>query len=274
MDRNFEEYHKSIGAEMNSIQDRIRNLIGGSHWPTDGGYKETIVRKTLRNHLPASVSVGHGFICYPEGNSHQIDILLIRTDKPRIFQDGELSIVTADAVEAIIEVKTRQHHTQLQETLGKLSEDVKKIRENGSPNCKAGLFVHNGGNRPEQYTKVLGGLADAAKEDKKRVVNWVAHGNDSFYRFWEKSQFYSPQSKGAWHAYNLKGLAQAYFVSNVIWGLSGSSETQNSKFAWFPLTEGKEIHLKGHQNVEKENGEHDSLANKIYYSFGGLEHTL
>lgn len=241
MNRNFVEYHKSIAEEMASLKNRIRNLIGSSHHLTDGEFKEIIVRKTLRNHLPKNLSVAHGFVCFPEGNSTQLDIMTLRQDKPRIFQDGELAIVTSDAVEAIFEVKTRQQSvTQLKATLNKLADNAEKIRKNGNSTCKAGLFIHENQRSSIDHDCVLEAINASAKGSNHRVIDWVAYGNNHFYRFW----FYSPEQDRnvcytKWHSYKLDKLAHAYFISNVIWDLSGEMNKKN-QFAWFPLPDGKE----------------------------------
>jgi hypothetical protein len=100
-------YHESISLEMQSTQNRIRNLIGSDHWLTDGEHKEAVLRKALRTHLPEIFHVGRGFICYREKSSGQLDILIIDKTSPTLFKDGELILTTPDTVSAIIEVKTR-----------------------------------------------------------------------------------------------------------------------------------------------------------------------
>ena len=102
----FFGYHKSIAQELEATKDRVRQLIGSTHWETDGEHKEAIIRKVLRNHLPESVRIGKGFVCFESHTSTQIDVLITAVDKPTLFKDGELVLVTPDAVHAVIEVKT------------------------------------------------------------------------------------------------------------------------------------------------------------------------
>ena len=116
-------YHKSISAELTSNKNRIRNLIGSVHWLTDGEHKESILRKVIENFAPEIFRIGRGFVCYPssrntdEKSSKQIDILITSKDKPTLYKDIDLHLVTADSVKAIIEVKTKL----------KKGEDFKKI---------------------------------------------------------------------------------------------------------------------------------------------------
>jgi len=141
----FLEYHKSIAKELNATKDRIRQLIGSQHWQTDGEHKEAVLRKILRNHLPESSRVGRGFVCFRNDTSSQIDILITACDKPALFKDGELVLVTPDAVQAIVEVKTSLNSSSgIHDALIKLSENIQSIRSNCRFGCYAGLFVYEG----------------------------------------------------------------------------------------------------------------------------------
>ena len=101
----YTSYHRSLTEELYSIKDRIRNLV--KHWSTDGESKEVALRSLLRRHLPESVIVGRGFIVTPDTSSTQIDVLVVDANKPTLFKDGDLLIVTPDAVLGVIEVKTQ-----------------------------------------------------------------------------------------------------------------------------------------------------------------------
>jgi len=46
-----------------------------------------------------------------------------------------------------------------------------------------------------------------------------------------------------WRSYNLKDLAQPYFISNVVWDVT-SNIPQEMQFAWFPIEGGKEQYAK------------------------------
>ena len=50
--------------------------------------------------------VAHGFVVSEHETSTEIDILIIDRDRPTLFKDGDLVIVSADAVRAMLEVKT------------------------------------------------------------------------------------------------------------------------------------------------------------------------
>jgi len=120
----FFEYHQSIARELEAAKNRVRQLIGRRHWQTDGEHKEAIIRRVLRNHLPESVRIGKGFVCFEDHASSQIDILITAIDKPTLFKDGELVLVAPDAVQANIEVKTAlPSKSELIEALEKLADN-------------------------------------------------------------------------------------------------------------------------------------------------------
>ena len=253
MQRNLLEYHKSIAEELQVAQNQIRNLIGSAHWQSDGEHKEAVLRKTLRAHLPETVQVGKGFVCYPDGEtdtSRQIDILLTSRAKPALFRDGEMTVVTPDAVEAIIEVKTNLAGAQIEETLRRLANDAERIRRlRPHPPCGVGLFVF--GEITANDEQVLNHLINIADGSPDRAVSWIAAGPDRFFRFWTRGteDVYSPVGGPVWHSYQLDGLAHAYFVSNAVCDISGNVP-RAMEFPWFPIPGGKEVHRRWYAQLE------------------------
>jgi hypothetical protein len=120
-------YYKSITLELDALKDRVRYLIAGSHWPTDGEWKESVLRTLLRRHLPPIVGVGRGFIVAEQTNSAQTDVLLYDTSKPLLHQEGDLIFVTPDAVKGIIEVKSTLRRGELSKVLDVLAGKVKMV---------------------------------------------------------------------------------------------------------------------------------------------------
>lgn len=240
--RNFKEYHKSIAKELLATKDRVRNLIGDTHWLTDGEHKEVVLRKILRQHLPEELHVGRGFICSKNSFSSQIDILITSKKKPTLFKDGELVIVTPDTVECVIEVKTSLDSARLSECFNKLSDNVEMVRSEGSINCKAGLFVYEEGLK---HKKVLSQLNSSANGRMEKAINCVSIGPKDFFRYWEKgSDILSPVNDSVWHSYKFdEELSHAYFISNVVWDVSRGNSLR-MQFAWFPIEGGKERYRK------------------------------
>lgn len=240
--QDFISYHKSIGEVLKSSENRIRNLIGRSHWLTDGEHKESILRKVISDFAPEIFRIGSGFVCYPSSsaNSTQIDILVTSKMNPTLYKSGELHFVTPDCANAIIEVKTKlTNGDSLTSVIRGLSEQIRLIRIS-NPDCWAGLFIYETGRLTDE--NVLDTLQTVTASDPLGVINCVAIGEDKFVRYWESghSQSQLPQ-ESVWHAYVLTGLSQPYFISNLISHLSPNLTGDNAE-AWFPIAGSKEVH--------------------------------
>ena len=243
--QNFSAYQQSIGEQLKIEKDRIRNLIGSSHWLTDGEYKESLLKKVLRMFLPELYRVGTGFICYPDikkggDNSSQIDILITSKIFPTLYKSGELHFVTPECVSAIIEVKTKLTKEQIKKELLKLSDNIEKIRKNlpKDQECWAGLFIYNKGQLEEK--KVLEALKEASKGELNRVVNCVTVGEHMFFRFWEDDYPELKIKKHVWHSYKIDSFSMAYFIGNIVASLSPVFTNMASN-AMFPIKGTKEI---------------------------------
>jgi hypothetical protein len=247
--QDFVAYHQSIRSELTSNKNRIRNLIGSVHWLTDGEHKESILRKVIENFAPEIFRIGRGFVCYPNSrntdkkSSKQIDILITSKDKPTLYKDIDLHLVTADSVKAIIEVKTElQQGEKFENIVTSLSDNVKQIRKNTQSSCWAGLFVYESGNITDEY--LIGILQKVADNDQNAVINCVAIGDQLFVRFWENGHSQSsPETSPMWHSYQLHKLAHSYFISNLIEHLSSGFLPEGEQ-AWFPIPNSKENHKK------------------------------
>jgi hypothetical protein len=236
---NFEAYHRSLTDELYSIKDRIRTLV--THWGTDGEHKEVALRSVLRRHLPATVTVGRGFVVSPWGGSTQIDVMVTDASKPVLFRDGDLLIVTADAVVAVIEVKTSLGtEKEIAEALTKLSEIEETCRDTtGRDQVWTGLFVFSG--EPEDQERVLRAIGTAYNHTR-RPVNCVAFGKRVFVRYWIRGADVQSDERGpVWHSYDLPDVAPSYFLGNLIDSIT-TVDNQSAGFAWFPLIGGKEAH--------------------------------
>lgn len=235
----FGSFHRSVTEELYSIKDRIRDLV--NHWPTDGEHKEVALRSVLRRHLPGSVSIGRGFIVTEDQSSTQIDILIVDTAKPTLFRDGDLLIVTPDAVLGLVEVKTAQRsRSEVAKTLEKLSTNVRMCREaTGKNSVWSGLFIFEGDTCDQQ--QLLRAAGDAYKTTRQEV-NCISSGKNLFIRYWSSGEaVFSAEQGPVWHSYTLPGVAPSYFMGNLIDSVS-SVDHSTAGFAWFPMVGGKEQH--------------------------------
>lgn len=109
----------SWSKELLSTIDRIHYLIGNRHQPTKGGYREALLRKFLRRLLPERFRVSTGFIYrWDQNPSRQLDILIWDAQQcSALLEEGELVVLTADSVAAIIEVKSTLNPTELRDAL-------------------------------------------------------------------------------------------------------------------------------------------------------------
>jgi hypothetical protein len=257
IERNFITYQESISRELQAGQNRIRHLIGAAHWQTDGEHKESMIRNLLRIHAPETVRIGRGFVCYPSSgiysqrsslrSSSQLDILITSRNKPTLYKDGDLVFVTADAVEAVIEVKTRltnSHHNRYQglaNVLEKLACQAEQIRIHTDQTLHPwiGLFVFEIGDLTPQIT--LETLQGVTHGNFARVVNCIVLGRDTFIKFWGNGEDVdSPVAGPVWHSYELERLAPTYFIGNCISKLSRGIPN-NAADAWFPIEGTKEV---------------------------------
>jgi hypothetical protein len=102
------------GSITNSVfvrSDQVRNLIGSSHWYSDGAYKEQLIREAIRTELPSRYSVSHGFIIGPgteeNESSNQLDAFVHDTSEfPPVLTDGDFAIALAGNASAVIEIKS------------------------------------------------------------------------------------------------------------------------------------------------------------------------
>jgi len=256
--QDFLAYQESITKELQIAKDRVRNLIGERHWQTDGEHKEEIIRSVLRVHLPETLRVGKGFVCYPpsgylapasEGSSSgQIDILITSKHAPTLYKQDELVFVTTDSVRAIIEVKTEMKlgnsKQSARQVLRKLANEAKKIRGHAGIERKlwAGLFVYNKGGITFRY--LLEALSNAALDNPDRVINFLCLGPDTFVRYWEDGKIVNGPLQGpVWHLYDLQNLSATYFINNFVFELSPNIPHGQQR-AWFPIRGTKEKRLK------------------------------
>lgn len=237
---NTDNYFRSLTSETEALKDRVRYLIEDRHWQTDGEWKESVVKQVLRRYLPASVSVGRGFVVSAENCSHQLDILIFDSSKPVLFRDGDLAIVTPDAVVGIVEVKSRADSAILAKAAVKIADDIAFVRRHPNSNAFAGIFAfEDGGGSPDAH---LAAIQEAAPEYDNRL-DFACVGGSRFIKYWHLDPTNGSQFYETWHSYWLSGMAPGYFFHNIIDAISPQSVFRNND-VWFPK-EGKETSIDG-----------------------------
>jgi hypothetical protein len=236
---NFHDYHASVTDELNAVQNKIRNLV--KHWATDGEWKEAALRAIVRRHLPQTLFVGRGFVIDRDDSSTQIDVLVLRDEKPTLFRDGDLAIVTPDAPGVIAEIKTSATGPKAWRDIAiKLAKHGERCRR--LANNEPWLGIYSFESDDSQVKHVLEAMRAAAKETGV-PINCVCLGDDLFVRYWpsgesEPGDSNAEREQRHWRAYRLEHLAPSYFVGNLVDGMC-NIDKKGTDYAWFVYQDGK-----------------------------------
>jgi hypothetical protein len=122
-----QNFQKSITQELDVIKNRVRNLIGNTHWGEEGRFKEAVLKNVIQRFLPNSISIGTGFILKENESSntnisHQIDLIIYDNTKPVLFREGDFIITTETNVKGIIEVKSKINITNLRQVVNSFND--------------------------------------------------------------------------------------------------------------------------------------------------------
>ena len=110
-----------------------------------------------------------------------------------------------------------------------------------------GLFAYE--NEGCDYDDVLSALHETVGSTARRNVHAICLGEDLFSRFWYCPPETPNRPNQLWRAYELKDMAPAYFVHNVIESLCERSVIDNN-FLWYPR-QGKEEHVRGERLMDR-----------------------
>lgn len=246
---NIEQHFRSISLELEAVKDRVRYMIQDGHWPTDGEWKESVLRSTIRRSAPSNVTVGRGFVVKRDQASAQIDILIYDNAHPVLYRDGDLVFIAPAACRAAIEVKSCLTPWNLPGVSQKLADTADFIRRGrGGSRAFVGLFAYEQKRiRPESALKALG---TAAGGSQRRVIDHVALGGGLFCKWWTLTPRPPYRDHQSWHAYHLEGMAAGYFLHNLLMHLSPDAQQLDDE-AWFP-DESKEVRLVGARQLDGE----------------------
>lgn len=101
------QYFDHVTQQLHSKISQAKVYIT-KHNPTTGALAEAVLRQFLQEHLPGGVSVEQGFIISSDGMlTKQCDILIYDSQRyAPFYRAGEIVVIPAEAVVALIEVKT------------------------------------------------------------------------------------------------------------------------------------------------------------------------
>lgn len=238
------DFHKTTTKELLAIKDRVRQLI--NHWGEDGRYQEAVLKSVIGRFLPEKYKIVSGFVIKQTQSrgeheaSKQIDIIVYNTDFPVLFKEGDFSIVTADSVEAIIEVKANLKNQGVEKVMRKSNEIgqfVFNAKADRSRNLFNGIFSYAGHerlkiNNSQTVQNAIRNSENTIFNDpnqNKFKVNHISLNKDKFYKFWNQND----QSDGG-YLYEIDDLAFPFLISNLIAHLKSDSVFSNSSL-WFPV---------------------------------------
>lgn len=269
-EQNLPAFQKSIGNELLTIRNRVRNLIGSAHRGEEGRYKESVLKKMIREYLPHNLSIGSWFIVSKNGGqshiSKQIDILIYDNSYPVVFRDEDFVIITQDMVKAIIEVKSNVAKSW-KNSLRNLVNNFNRlenfeilqdgIRENS---VFSWIFAYENEKEIKKTTnldientikKFLKEYTNYTKV-KLKYVNHICLSNNIFFKSWRNNEQVNPhiESKANgdspfFNIYRIKKYSFWYFLSNLLHTVSTPSLQERSAFSFtIPDPYGKEWFLK------------------------------
>lgn len=235
------DYRKSISNELVDTKDRVRNFIGGRHWGEDGRYKEVLLKECLRNHLPANIRIGSGFVVGTNSAvTRQIDIILYANNCPLLFQKSDFIIAPKEAVLGIIEVKTKLDLNNLKETIDHASENRRIIGRD----IFNGIFSYDYGFGEHINSSHV--LKESLKQSHG-AVNYLCLGPDYFIKYWNDIPY--NQIRDQYSIYHIENLSFGYFIGNLVEDcyiqVFSTSLPETLACMMYPIEETKEAHCEG-----------------------------
>lgn len=240
----LKRYFQSLTGECETLKNRVRHLVLDAHWPTDGEWKESVLRSMLKRSAPESVTIGRGFVVDHDRCSTQIDVLIYDNCMPILYRDGDLVFVTPSACRGIVEVKSNTTLPQFRTTAARLADNAAFIRSRSFDfHIFVGLFAYDV--RANNVRPFLQALNTAADGQDARVIDHVTLGASKLIKYWPLDPNEGGRRLGYdhWHLYNLDRMAPGYFIHNLLLSVSKKLNAQREN-AWFP-TDGKEARLDG-----------------------------
>jgi len=213
VEQDIKKFHESIGNELDSLKNRVRNLIGDNHWLPEGRYKEAVLKNIIKRFLPDGYAIGTGFVINGEKDvTNEIDIIIYDNSSPVLFREGDFVIVLAYTVRAIIEVKTKISSIGvLKRIIKKCEEDAAKIKGIYNTNRPFfnGIFAYDSNLSFDSIERSLKEYFFHSETDFLRKVNNISLGKDKFIHLWNENPI---NLKG----YQLENLSFSYFISNLL----------------------------------------------------------
>jgi hypothetical protein len=161
-----------FGAVRNKLLEYARHFDIAAHGDVKGFGREALVGEFLRSHLPPQIDYLTGEILDPvDQRSGQVDIILQSKRYPRVPLIGNVHLAFADAVVAVIEVKSHLTSQHLNAALGQFRR-IKALQRS---------VVLNKGPMAAELTKipcVLFAFKGPTKDTLLALISAYAQGNN------------------------------------------------------------------------------------------------
>ena len=257
---NYIDYQKSVACEFDAYKNRVRNIIGNSHWGEEGRHKETVLINYLKRVLPNNVSVGTGFVKNGTQVSKQIDIIIYDTTYPMLFSEGDFVIVIPESVLGIIEVKSNIWTKEnLKEYISTANSNAHIICGDKERALFNGIFSYEGtlksnalvrGIEELDYSDIIRKQHFNQVQSNKLLncVNHIVYSNKILIKLCPSHTDTQNTYYGIYEMPHM--LSIGYFISNLQnfifrytkWHFAEELPEELKKFL-FPLPEGKETYL-------------------------------
>jgi hypothetical protein len=157
---NVEAFFQLEAQRLRAEADMAAQWVSDKHWATVGTSRESALRRFIRGHLPSRLACGTGFVVGSSDGgrlSRQCDLLVYDpTVVAPLFAEEGFVVVRADAVSAVIEIKSHVDEKEFRDALDHV-RSVKAL----NPDAAGGIFGLEGPKTKATIRRWLKAAAEA-----------------------------------------------------------------------------------------------------------------
>lgn len=200
--RNLPSFFQTLSVELNAQADRVRQLIGSSHWISDGTHKEALLRGLIERYVPDATVTSRAFVVDGLRSSTEQDIVVVDTycERP-LFLQGGLTIASRDTVLASISVKTTFKKGELLDAL----RGLRTLPFRGDEAWQ-GAYFFNSTIEPLTLSKLAARLRSWTNANRPRFAVCIRASDDIF-------AIISPETVSV---HRCPGTSTAYFLARAL----------------------------------------------------------
>lgn len=237
----------SIGQELSVQSQRVRDLIGDSHWFLDGQHREFLLLALLRRHAPAGVIATRGFVVAGEQKherSKEQDILLIdETTEAPLFNQGGLVVSSPRPILGAVSVKTMLSREEFVDAHNGLESLRAVYRAQGMPEPWCASFFYEASpevrRNPSLVYDYLASLLPTAPQRSEKETygaELVCTADDLVFKCgWIQSEYGDSLNYQA-SGYSCRGMAAGILLAHVSDAISAMRKNGRTSFSEFTTT--------------------------------------